>query len=145
MWVALYRMDLPHFRNNTNNRLENFFGKLKVDLGSSMSMRLCLNAEIRYRRRREDEYAARVIMPGSKRNHRYNGDSNQLLGMTNDWLADIFSSEYKFAAAQGAMDSYVVEDEELFVTTDELTKSTSSTGCARASSRLRCSCCAGIR
>ncbi|KAG6949209.1 hypothetical protein JG687_00015023, partial [Phytophthora cactorum] len=79
-----------------------------------MSMRLCLNAVIRYQRRREDEYVARVIMPGSKRNHRYNDDSNQLLG--NDWLADIYSSEYKFAAAQGAMDSYVVEDEELFVT-----------------------------
>ncbi|KAG3140360.1 hypothetical protein C6341_g20040 [Phytophthora cactorum] len=114
MWVALYRMDLPHFRNNTNNRLDNFLGKLKADLGSSMSMRLCLNAVIRYQRRREDEYVARVIMPGSKRNHRYNDDSNQLLG--NDWLADIYSSEYKFAAAQGAMDSYVVEDEELFVT-----------------------------
>ncbi|KAG6941874.1 hypothetical protein JG688_00018429, partial [Phytophthora aleatoria] len=81
-----------------------------------MSMRLCLNAVIRYQRRREDEDVARVIMPGSKRNHRYNDDSNQLLGMTNDWLADIFSSEYKFAAAQGAMDSYVVEDEDLFVT-----------------------------
>ncbi|KAG2760428.1 hypothetical protein PC129_g5028 [Phytophthora cactorum] len=84
MWVALYHMDLPHFRNNTNNRLENFIGKLKANLDSSMPMRRCLDAVIRYQRRREDEYVARVIMPGSKRNHTYNDDMNQLLGMTSD-------------------------------------------------------------
>ncbi|POM72917.1 Secreted protein [Phytophthora palmivora] len=44
VWVTCFRMDLPHFKNNTNNRLENFFGNLKANLESSMSMRQCLEA-----------------------------------------------------------------------------------------------------
>ncbi|KAG3065395.1 hypothetical protein PI124_g22376 [Phytophthora idaei] len=116
MWVTLYRMNLPHFRNNTNNRLQIFSGKLKTDLDSSMSMKLCLEAVIRYQRRNEDGYVVRVVMPGSKRNHNFNDGMNQLLGMSSDWLVDVFSSEYKFASAPGAMDSCVVEDDELFVT-----------------------------
>ncbi|KAG3048638.1 hypothetical protein PC121_g19369 [Phytophthora cactorum] len=62
-WVTLYRTNLPHFPNNTNNRLENFFGKLKADLDSSMNMKQCLYSVIRYQRRKEDEYVTRVIMP----------------------------------------------------------------------------------
>ncbi|KAG6951436.1 hypothetical protein JG687_00013611 [Phytophthora cactorum] len=45
VWVAFFRMTLPHFR------LETFFGKLKVDLNSAMSMQQCLEAVIRYQRR----------------------------------------------------------------------------------------------
>ncbi|KAG4241566.1 hypothetical protein PC116_g10512 [Phytophthora cactorum] len=81
-----------------------------------MPMKLCLEAVIRYQRRHEDGYVVRVVMPGSKRNHNFNDGMNQLLGMSNDWLVDVFSSEYKFASAPGTMDSYVVEDDELFVT-----------------------------
>ncbi|KAF1779193.1 hypothetical protein GQ600_27593 [Phytophthora cactorum] len=55
-------------------------------------------------------------MPGSKRNLKYDEYMNQLLGKTSDRLADIFASEYKFASAPGAMEIYVVEGEELFVT-----------------------------
>ncbi|GMF18156.1 unnamed protein product [Phytophthora fragariaefolia] len=84
MWVMLYRMDLPHFRNNTNNRLENLFGKLKIDLSKSMSMKQCLDSVLRYQRRREDEYIARVTIPGTSCNLSYGEEMNQLLGMTSE-------------------------------------------------------------
>ncbi|KAG6941596.1 hypothetical protein JG687_00019558, partial [Phytophthora cactorum] len=116
LWVTLYLLDLPLFRNETNNRLENSFRKLKANSDSSMCMKQCLDTVIRYQRRREDEYVARVTMPGSKRNVKYDEYMNQLLGKTSDRLADIFASEYKFASAPGAMEICVVEDEELFVT-----------------------------
>ncbi|KAG2876014.1 hypothetical protein PC116_g23731 [Phytophthora cactorum] len=66
MWITHHRMDLPHFRNITNNRLESFFGKLKADLDSTMPMREYLEATIRYQCREEDEYATRVIMRGTQ-------------------------------------------------------------------------------
>jgi hypothetical protein len=116
MWVAFYRMDLPHFRNNTNNRLENFFGKLKADIKSSMTMRQCLEATIRYQRRREDEYVTRVIMPGVQRHLHYDEEMNQLLGMTSEWLAEVFVSEYKIAIDPATAGNYKVEDDDAHVT-----------------------------
>ncbi|KAG2823342.1 hypothetical protein PC111_g10253 [Phytophthora cactorum] len=41
-----------------------------------------------YQRHREDEYVARVVMSGSKRNHNVNDDMSQLLGVTSDWLVE---------------------------------------------------------
>lgn len=79
LWVTLYRMDLPHFHNNTNNRLENFFGKLKADLESSMSMRQCLDAVIRYQRRKENKYVTRVITPGTQRHINYDEEGASFL------------------------------------------------------------------
>ncbi|ETN23228.1 hypothetical protein PPTG_02860 [Phytophthora nicotianae INRA-310] len=115
MWVTQHRMELPHFRNNTNNRLESFFGKLKADLDSSMSMRECLEATIRYQRRKEDEYATRVVMPGTRRDLTYDDEMNQLLGMTSEWVAEVFEPEYKFALDPNVAKFYRIEDEDLYV------------------------------
>ncbi|KAG2803566.1 hypothetical protein PC112_g19116 [Phytophthora cactorum] len=48
-----------------------------------------MDAEVTwYQRHREDEYVARVVMSGSKRNHNVNDDMSQLLGVTSDWLVE---------------------------------------------------------
>ncbi|GMF44434.1 unnamed protein product [Phytophthora fragariaefolia] len=116
MWFTLYRMDLPHFRNNTNNRLENLFGKLNADLHSSMFKKQCVDAVIRYQRRKEDDYVTRVATPGTHRNITYDEELNQFLGMTSPWLADVFMTEYKFAKQVDAKATYTIEDDELYVT-----------------------------
>ncbi|GMF55915.1 unnamed protein product [Phytophthora fragariaefolia] len=95
--------ELTHFRNNTNNRLESFFGKLKADLDGSFSMKDCLQAIINFQRRKEDDYHARVMMPGSTRNANYGEEMNQFLGMLSDWLADILFAEYQFATDPATM------------------------------------------
>eukprot|EP00644_Phytophthora_capsici_P015900 jgi/Phyca11/123005/e_gw1.49.87.1 len=95
--------------------LENFFGKLKADLVSSMTMKQCLEATIRFQRRKEDEYVTRVVMPGSHRDITYDDEMNQLLGMTSEWLADVFLPEYKFAVNPGSVGRYVIDDEDLYV------------------------------
>ncbi|KAG3050749.1 hypothetical protein PC121_g18214 [Phytophthora cactorum] len=61
MWVTLYRANLPHFRNNTNNKLGKFFGKSKAGLDSSRNMMQCLDSFTRYQRRKEDEHVTRAI------------------------------------------------------------------------------------
>ncbi|GMG18389.1 unnamed protein product [Phytophthora fragariaefolia] len=116
MWVTLYRMDLPHCRNNTNSRVENLFGKLKADLHSSMSMKQCLDAVIRYQRRKEDWYVTRVVTPRTQLNIKYDEELNQFLGMTSPWVADVFTAEYKFAKEVDAKATYTMEGDDLYVT-----------------------------
>ncbi|KAG3002304.1 hypothetical protein PC120_g19808 [Phytophthora cactorum] len=41
---------------------------------------------------------------------------NQFLGMTSEWLADIFLSEYTYAINPESMKSYSVDDDELYAT-----------------------------
>ncbi|KAE9164374.1 hypothetical protein PF005_g30064 [Phytophthora fragariae] len=110
MWVTAFRMHLPHFRNNTNNRLENFFGKLKADLDGSFSMKDCLKTILNFQRRKEDEYHTKVMMPGTIRNANYGEEMNQFLGMTSDWLADIFFAEYQFATDAETIALYSFEE-----------------------------------
>ncbi|KAE8971562.1 hypothetical protein PR001_g26851 [Phytophthora rubi] len=82
----------------------------------SFSMKQCLEAVLRYQRRKEEEYVTRVIKPGTKRNVKYGEEMNQLLGMTSEWLADIVETEYDFAVEKGAIRNYSIDDEELCVT-----------------------------
>ncbi|POM66416.1 LOW QUALITY PROTEIN: Secreted protein [Phytophthora palmivora] len=87
MWVSAFRLALPHFRNNTNNRLENFFGKLKVDL-------------------EKDTYKIKTLLPGSTRNANYGEEMNTLLEMTTSWVAEVFFEEYQFATNPDSMQHY---------------------------------------
>ncbi|KUF83301.1 Serine hydroxymethyltransferase [Phytophthora nicotianae] len=95
--------------------LESFFGKLKADLDSSMSMRECLEATIRDQRPKEDEYVTRVVMPGTRRDLTYDDEMNQLFDMTSEWLADVFEPEYKFAGNPESAKMYNIDDEDLYV------------------------------
>jgi hypothetical protein len=63
-----------------NNRLENFFGKLKADLDGSFSMKDCLKAILNFQRRKEDEYHTKVMIPGTIRNANYGEEMNQFWG-----------------------------------------------------------------
>jgi hypothetical protein len=57
MWVRCYRQKLPHFKNETNNRLESFFGKLKGSVSGSSTMSETVRALAAEGRRVEKEYA----------------------------------------------------------------------------------------
>ncbi|KAG2786077.1 hypothetical protein Pcac1_g4096 [Phytophthora cactorum] len=59
-----------------------------------MNMKKCLDSVIRYQRRKEDEYVTRAIMPCTQRNIIYGEEMNQFLGMTSEWLADVFLKEF---------------------------------------------------
>ncbi|KAG3234750.1 hypothetical protein PI124_g20200 [Phytophthora idaei] len=76
----------------------------------AMSMKQCLEAGIRYQRRREDDYATRLSMPETLRNINYVEEMNQLLGMTSEWLAGMFETEYKVATTCDAITSYTIDD-----------------------------------
>ena len=57
MWVRCYRQKLPHFKNETNNRLESFFGKLKGSVSVSSTMSDTVRAFVAEFRPFEKEYS----------------------------------------------------------------------------------------
>ncbi|RAW38836.1 hypothetical protein PC110_g4944 [Phytophthora cactorum] len=65
-----------------------------------MNMKKCLDSVIRYQRRKEDEYVTRAIMPCTQRNIIYGEEMNQFLGMTSEWLADVFLNTFEVRQVQ---------------------------------------------
>ncbi|KAE8975857.1 hypothetical protein PF011_g24298 [Phytophthora fragariae] len=84
MWVMVYRVGLPHFGNHTNNRVESLFGKLKRYLKGHLTMRASLKVLLAYQRRKEEEYKAKVEMPGTLRDVSYCAWHDDTVGSSGD-------------------------------------------------------------
>ncbi|KAE9043484.1 hypothetical protein PR002_g3330 [Phytophthora rubi] len=110
MWVMAYRVDLPHFGNHTNNRVESLFGKLKRYLKGHLTMRASLKILLAYQRRKEEEYKAKVEMPGTLRNVGYSEEMNVVLGMTTRWVAAAIKTQFDIASDPARADSYAFKD-----------------------------------
>ncbi|RAW27172.1 hypothetical protein PC110_g16432 [Phytophthora cactorum] len=55
-----YRIDLPHFKNHTNSRVESLFGKVKQQMKGHFSLHSSLKVMLSFQRRKEEEYYAKV-------------------------------------------------------------------------------------
>lgn len=116
MWVMHRRAKLPHFKNHTSNRLENFFGKFKDGVGGSTSMAKCVDTIIATARRRENEYVYRKLRVGRYINMNYDEEMTQVLRFTTHFVAEQIQPEY--AAAMPKSDDYmyaVDKDKEVVV------------------------------
>ncbi|KAE9025251.1 hypothetical protein PR003_g12921 [Phytophthora rubi] len=74
----------------------------------------CLSSILNFQRRKEDAYNMKTLIPVSTRNANYGEEMNQLLGMTTEWVAGIFSEEYQFATNPDTMQHYT------FIETDTM-------------------------
>ncbi|OWY98008.1 hypothetical protein PHMEG_00031336, partial [Phytophthora megakarya] len=59
-WVTCFRQDCPHLGNNTNNRLESGWGKLKPDLNMYMSLDESMSTVITLQLLKEKEYSRQI-------------------------------------------------------------------------------------
>ncbi|KAE8961449.1 hypothetical protein PF011_g29747 [Phytophthora fragariae] len=116
MWVMAYRVGLPHFGNHTNNRVESLFGKLKRYLKGHLTMRASLKVLLAYQRRKEEEYTAKVEMPGTLRDVSYCEQMNIALGMTTRWVAAAIKTQYDVATDDSIADNYAFKDNGTTVT-----------------------------
>ncbi|GMF25829.1 unnamed protein product [Phytophthora fragariaefolia] len=96
-WVLFHRSSLPHFENHTNNRLENFFGKLKDSVNGSMSMAQCVKAILAYARRKQNEYEYRVARIGQFVNSGYGEEMTAVLRFTTHFVAQHIEQQYAVA------------------------------------------------
>lgn len=110
MWVMAYRVALPHFQNHTNNRVESLFGKVKQQIKGHFSMNSSLKALLSYQWRKEEEYYAKVEMPGTLRDTTYTEEMNVVLGMTTRWVAAAIETQYDVAVHQDVVSSYAIVD-----------------------------------
>lgn len=97
MWVMYLRASLPHFRNHTNNRLENFFGKLKKAVCGTSSMTECVAAIVASERRSENESQFEKHRIGRYVNTNYDEEMNNVLLCTTHFVDDHVAREYKIA------------------------------------------------
>ncbi|EGZ11302.1 hypothetical protein PHYSODRAFT_338022 [Phytophthora sojae] len=110
MWVMAYRVDLPHFGNHTNNRVESLFGKLKRKLKGHLTMRASLEVLLEYQRRKEEAYRSKVGMPGTLRDASYPEELNVALGMTTRWVVAALKTQFDIATNPGVVDTYAFKD-----------------------------------
>ncbi|KAE9050615.1 hypothetical protein PR001_g2233 [Phytophthora rubi] len=61
-------------------------------------------------RRIEDEYRARIDMPGTLRDIRYSEEMNVVLGMTTGWVASALETQYKVAVDEESVERYAFID-----------------------------------
>ncbi|EGZ18311.1 hypothetical protein PHYSODRAFT_261378 [Phytophthora sojae] len=110
IWVIAYRVDLPHFGNHTNNRVESLFGKLKRKLKGHLTVRASLEVLLEYQHRKEEAYQSKVGMPGTLRDASYPEELNVALGMTTRWVAAALQAQFDIAANPDVVDTYVFKD-----------------------------------
>jgi hypothetical protein len=93
------RANLPHFRNHTNNRLENWFGKFKKGVKATSTMADCVQELINGGRRsaRKREFCKRV---GRDWNMNFDEEMNCVLLFTTHFVADQVLPEYARALAK---------------------------------------------
>ncbi|ETP16357.1 hypothetical protein F441_09030 [Phytophthora nicotianae CJ01A1] len=106
MWVMHLRAKLPHYKNHTNNRLENFFGKLKEVINSSMSLAQCVEALVAADRCAEKEYEYKLSRIGRFVNSNYDEEMGNVLRSTTHFVAEQIEPQYAAALSKAATYSY---------------------------------------
>ncbi|RLN91265.1 hypothetical protein BBJ28_00025456 [Nothophytophthora sp. Chile5] len=107
MWVKYLRAKLPHMKNNTNNALESFFGKLKECIDSNSSMAKCFKALVSNDRQAAKEYSHRKLKIGHPINAFHDEELANLLMVTTHYVADQIAPQYSIGLAKA--DEYVYE------------------------------------
>ncbi|OWZ18697.1 hypothetical protein PHMEG_0007176 [Phytophthora megakarya] len=90
---------LSHFNNNTNNRLESFFGKLKDSADGKMSMTGCVKALLAFDMHNENEYRYRLDRIGRQVNSNYDEEMANVLRFTSHFVAEEIAEQYIKALA----------------------------------------------
>lgn len=108
-WVLYLRSSLPHFKNHTNNRLENFFGKLKESVDGSMSMARCVKAILAFDRRKQNEYEYRVARVGQFVNSGYDEEMAAVLRFTTHFVAQHIEQQYAVALDKVTRYTYTLD------------------------------------
>jgi hypothetical protein len=100
MWVQFKRDKLPHFKVQTNNHLESWFGKFKGQIDASMSMTQTVKALIGFDARIANEYMYDKSRVGMRVNRNYDAKMSQVLLFTTHFVAAHIERQYVMASAK---------------------------------------------
>ncbi|KAG3184632.1 hypothetical protein PC128_g13677 [Phytophthora cactorum] len=116
MWVMAYWVDLPHFGNHTNNRVESLLGKLEWHLKGHFTMRASLKVLLDYHQHKEEQYRSNVEMPGTLRDVSYSEELKVALGMTTRWVTAAIKTQYDIATDAAVANNYTFSDKGATIT-----------------------------
>ncbi|OWZ08519.1 LOW QUALITY PROTEIN: Cysteine protease [Phytophthora megakarya] len=105
--VFYFRSILLYFKLPTNNRLEDFFGKLKDSVDRSMSMSPCVKAILAYDRRKQNEYEYRLARIEQFRG--YDEEMKRVFRFTTDFVPEQIEQQYSVALEKVSLYKYVSE------------------------------------
>jgi hypothetical protein len=115
MWVYYLRANLPHFGNHTNNRLENFFGKLKKTLPPESTMPVCVQKIVAHGLRVENEYLYSRSRLGTATNVNYDKEMRTVLRFTTYFIAELIEPEYAAGLAGAERFKFTKLEDKMFL------------------------------
>ncbi len=98
-WVFYLRKDCAHLGNNTNNRLEASWGKLKVGLSRHTPIDFAIGEIVVRQLMRETEYIMKIQQACLRTRINYNSDveMSRVYHCTTDFAAKLIQEQYDFA------------------------------------------------
>ncbi|RLN65539.1 hypothetical protein BBJ28_00026126, partial [Nothophytophthora sp. Chile5] len=115
MWVLHHRQKLPHFRNHTNNRLENFFGKIKDIISGNTTMADCIKTLAKYDRRVAKEYKHETLKVGRYVHAGYDEEMGNVLLITNHFAANELKPQYQAGISKASTYTYTPDPDDALV------------------------------
>ena len=96
-WVSYLRHDCVHLGNNTNNRLENARGKIKLDVDRYTEFDACLQSLLVWQMIKETSFAMDVQTPTSQYNYNFPEELQQLGSFITSFALDLIAEQYECA------------------------------------------------
>ena len=97
MWCLYMRHDLPTLGNNTNNRVESFFGKVKNVGDSCDRMSQLLTVLFKMAKRQQQEYIEKRNEIGRVSDSKYDLEMNMVLEICSPFVAELIHPKYEWA------------------------------------------------
>ncbi|ETP53795.1 hypothetical protein F442_01332 [Phytophthora nicotianae P10297] len=96
-WSSVYRGNVPHMGNHTNNRLESSWQKLKTLVNRSTSLDDCVVSILFWQTVNEKMWSRNVNRIGVYVNAKYDREMNLLLNTTSRHAVELVKQQYDFA------------------------------------------------
>ncbi|KAJ0391763.1 hypothetical protein P43SY_012097 [Pythium insidiosum] len=98
-WCSVYRCDLPHLGNNTNNRLESSWGKLKDLVNKFNGVDECLVSILFWQRTKELAWRRRITRVGRESVAGADAQIKALAPIVSRYTLKLIRDQYEFAIA----------------------------------------------
>jgi hypothetical protein len=97
MWASFEREDVPHLGNNTNNRLESAWGKLKNRLSGTLSLDVAIDRLLDCAKISMQNFDARSNEALTPVCNQYDEHMSKFLAMTSFHAAELVFRQYEWA------------------------------------------------
>ncbi|KAE9115003.1 hypothetical protein PF006_g19376 [Phytophthora fragariae] len=96
-WVEYLRTDTPHLGNNTNNRIESGWSKMKPELNADTPLDQCIETVLTLQMFKEKEFERHTNVVGEVIHAEYDAEMAAVLTASSPYVAGLIFPEYAYA------------------------------------------------